>query len=301
MRITVTGASGFIGRVLVPALASRGHAVRPLGREVLGDIARNSDWAQSVADTGAVVHLAALAHRRGVGEARLHAVNVNAPAALGKAAAEAGIRLIFLSSVKALGEETAGAPYVDSSPAAPRDAYGRVKADAERSLRAIEGLKLTILRPPLVYGPGVKGNFLALLRAVDRGWPLPLGSVRNRRSLIYVGNLVEAIVRCVEAPEAMGRTYLVSDSEPVSTPVLIRALARALGRPARLVPFPPGLLELAGSILGRGEAVKRLTRSLEVDDSAIRRELGWRPPYTFEEGLRLTAQWFREEGSKRSR
>lgn len=301
MRINVTGASGFIGHVLVPALAARGHAVKPLGREVLGDIARNSDWAQTVADTGAVVHLAALAHRRGVGETLLRAVNVDAPVALGKAAAKAGIRLIFLSSVKALGEETAGTPYGGSSPAAPRDAYGRAKADAERSLRAIEGLKLTVLRPPLVYGPGVKGNFLALLRAADRGWPLPLASVRNRRSLVYIGNLVDAIVRCVEAPESTGRTYLVSDGAPVSTPDLIRALARALDRPPRLLPFPPRLLELVGSLVGRGATVQRLTRSLEVDDSAICGELGWRPPYTFEQGICLTAQWFRKEHPKRSR
>lgn len=301
MRIAVTGASGFVGRVVVATLAARGHTVRPLGREVLGDIAEFSSWAQAVADAEVVVHLAALAHRRDTGEARLRSVNVDAARALGNAAAEAGIRVIFLSSVKALGEETAGVPYGERSAMAWRDGYGHAKADAEHSLRGIERLRLTVLRPPLVYGPGVKANFLALLRAVDRGWPLPLASVRNRRSLVYVGNLVDAIVRCIEAPEAAGRTYLVSDGAPVSTPELIRALARALGRPARLFPFPPRLLELAGSLAGRGETVKRLTRSLEVDDSAIRRELGWRPPYTFEAGIRLTARWFREEGSKRSR
>lgn len=301
MRIAVTGVSGFIGSAVVSALAARRHKVKLLGRDVLGDIATFADWPRVVGYSEVVVHLAALAHQRGASEERLRAANVNAAAALAGAAAAAGARMVFIGSVKALGEETRSARLDEASALAPQDAYGRVKAEAERVLSVVKGLKLTVLRSPLVYGPGVKANFLALLRAVDRGWPLPLSSVHNRRSLIYVGNLVDTIVRCAERPEAAGRTYLVSDGEPVSTPNLIRAIARALDRPARLFPFPPRLLERAGALAGRTETVRRLTRSLEVDDSAIRRELGWRPPYTFEEGIRLTAQWFREGHPKRSR
>jgi len=185
--------------------------------------------------------------------------------------------MLFMSSVKVLGEETPAAPFDDSSAPAPQDAYGRAKVEAESALRAIPGLALTVLRPPLVYGPGVKANFLALARAVARGWPLPLASIANRRSLLYAGNLADAVARCVESPAAAGKTYLLSDGVPLSTPALCRALGAALGRPARLFPFPPTLLP-----------ARKLTRSLAIDDSAIRRELDWAPPYGFEEGLRLT-------------
>jgi len=301
MRIALTGASGFVGQALVPALAARGHEPELLGREVLGDIAAFADWPRVLAGMDAMVHLAALAHGRGASEPRLRAVNVSASIAIGRAAAAAGVRMLFLSSVKALAEETGIAPLDEASPFAPQDAYGRAKAEAERALGAIEGLKLTVLRAPLVYGPGVKANFLALLRVLARGWPLPLASIANRRSLVYVGNLADAIAHSLESPQAVGRTYAVSDGVPVSTPELVRALARSLGRPARLFPFPPGLLELAGALVGRGEPVRRLTRSLELDDRAIRLELGWRPPFSFGEGIRLTAHWFRGEGAKRSR
>jgi len=216
-------------------------------------------------------------------------VNVEGTRRLAEKAAAAGARrFVYLSSIKALGEETHGLALNGTEVPAPKDAYGRAKLEAERALAEVArrtGLEVVILRPPLVYGPGVKANFLALMRAVDRGWPLPLASVRNRRSLVYLGNLVNAIGRCLEAPEAAGKTYFVSDGEPVSTPELVRALARALGRPARLLAFPP-------SVLGWIPSAPRLTRSLEVDDSAIRRELGWVPPFTFEEGIRLTCEWY---------
>lgn len=193
--------------------------------------------------------------------------------------------MLFMSSVKVLGEETPGAPFDESSAPAPQDAYGRAKAEAESALHAIPGLALTVLRPPLVYGRGVKANFLALARAVARGWPLPLASIANRRSLLYAGNLADAAARCLESPAAVGRTYLLSDGAPLSTPALCRALGAALGRPARLFPFPPMLLP-----------ARKLTRSLEVDDSAFRRQLDWQPPYRFEEGLRLTAEWLQTQG-----
>jgi UDP-glucose 4-epimerase len=285
MRVVITGASGFVGGALVPVLRARGHEVAAPGRAVTGDIAGFDGWPALLDGAQAVVHLAALAHAWDIEEARLRAVNVDAALALGRASAAAGARMLFMSSVKVLGEETPVAPFDDASRPAPRDAYARAKADAETALRAVPGLALTVLRPPLVYGPGVKANFLALARAVARGWPLPLASIANRRSLLYAGNLAESVARCLESPAATGRTYLLSDGAPLSTPALCRALGAALGRPARLFAFPPMLLP-----------ARKLTRSLVVDDSALRRELDWQPPYSFEEGLRLTAGWFQTQG-----
>jgi UDP-glucose 4-epimerase len=286
MRIVVTGASGFIGRAVVPSLRARGHEVVALDRASTGDLAGFSGWPAQLAGADAVVHLAALAHSRRVDEAPLRAVNVDATLALGRAAAAAGARMLLMSSLKVLGEETPGRAFDDASPTAPQDAYAGAKAEAEAALRAVPGLALTVLRPPLVYGSGVKANFLALFRAVARGWPLPLASIRNRRSFVFAGNLADAVARCLETPAAAGKSYCVSDGAPLSTPDLCRAIGAALGRAPRLFPFPPALLELA-------PPARRLTRSLVVDDGAIRRDLGWTPPYTLEQGLRITAEWYR--------
>ena len=274
-RILVTGATGFIGSALCPALVARGFEVRAASRAATGDLAAFDRWDELLAGVDCVVHLANLAHVAAAQIARARELNVEATARLAQAAAERRVRrFIYLSSVKA-------------EPAQAReDPYGALKAEAEARLSAIDGIELVVLRPPLVYGPGVKANFLALMRAIDRGLPLPFASIENRRSLIYLGNLADAIVRCVDAPAAAGRTYPLSDGAPVSTPDLCRAIGAALGHPARLFPFPVALLELA-------PPMKKLTRSLEVDDSAIRAELGWRPPCTFEQGLRETARWFR--------
>lgn len=256
MRVLVTGAGGFIGSHLCPALAAAGHELRA-----------------SVEGCDAVVHLANIAHTS-ASAADLQRVNVEGTIAQARAALAAGARrFVYLSSIKA---------------AQPDDAYGRSKLRAEQALLGLANLEPVILRPPLVYGPRVKANFLALLRAVDRGWPLPLASIENRRSLVYVGNLVDAILACLGGP-AQGRTYAVSDGAPVSTPQLCRAIGRALGRPARLFPFPGGLLRLAPGLA-------RLAQSQEADDRAIRAELGWRAPFSLEEGLRLTAQWYRAQG-----
>lgn len=264
MRVLVTGISGFIGSALAPALEARGHEVSGVTREA-------RTLAEAFAGSEAVVHLANIAHST-LNRALLWRVNVDGTRRAAELAAAAGAkRFVYLSSVKAGLQE-------------PGDAYGEAKLAAERALAEVRGIETVILRPPLVYGPRVKANFLLLMRAVAQGWPLPFASIENRRSLIYVGNLADAIARALEAPRAAGKTYFVADGKPVSTPQLCRALGAALGRPARLFPFPPWLLEVV-------PAMKKLTRSLELDDSAIRNELAWRPPFSFEAGLRETARW----------
>jgi len=264
VRVVVTGASGFIGRSLCVAVQRAGH-------EAVGLDLRNTAFTAG----DVVVHLAAIAHRR-ANPAELERVNVGLAKQVGQATAAHGARLVFLSSVKVHGEVSA-APFTERSPIAPRDAYGESKAKAEEALRAVPGLRLAVLRPPLVYGPGVKANFLALTHAIARGVPLPLASVKNRRSLVYLGNLVDAILSCLEREG----TFVVSDGVSRSTAQWCEALGRALDKPARLFPFPPGLLP------------EKLAGFLEVDDSAIRMDLGWRPPFTPEEGLRATARWYK--------
>jgi nucleoside-diphosphate-sugar epimerase len=293
MLVAVTGASGFVGRHVCRQLSEAGHRTRALVRaptdalagmrnveqRVVGDLERFDDWPGALQDVAAVVHLAGYAHGRG-SESSVAAVNVEATrrAALARAS-----HFIYVSTVKVFGEASGSRSFDERSALNPQDRYAISKARAEAVLRAIPGLPLTVLRPPLVYGPGVRANFLTLLRAIASGVPLPLGAVRNRRSLLYVGNLAHAIVSCLERGQAaVGRTYIVSDGQAVSTPALCAAIGKALGRQARLFPFPSALVP-----------IRSLTLSLEVDDVAIRRELGWRPPFSFEEGLRATAAWYR--------
>jgi len=220
------------------------------------------------------------------------ATNTEATLNLARQAAKAGVkRFVFISTIKVNGEGRVAA-YRETDAPTPEDAYAISKWEAEQGLQRIAretGLEVVILRPPLVYGPGVKANFLRLMRTVERGWPLPLGAIHNQRSLLYLGNLVDAIRVCVEHPAAAGQTFLLDDGEPVSTPELIRAVARAMGRPAHLLAVPVSVLELAGALLGKRAAVARLTGSLYVDSSAIRSRLGWRPPYSMEAGLAATA------------
>lgn len=267
MRVAVTGATGFVGRTLSPALRDSAHDVIPLDVRDPANVKR-------CGEVDAVVHLAAIAHRR-ANPHDIRRVNVELARQVGEAAAAGGARMVFLSSVKVHGESTT-APLRETCAFAPGDVYGESKAQAEEALRRVPGLRLAVLRPPLVYGPGVKANFLAMMSAIARGLPLPLASIRNRRSLIYVGNLVDAVIACL----AQEGSFLVSDGPPLSTPDLCREIGRALGRPARLFPFPPALLP------------HKLAGSLEMDDSAIRATLGWRSPFSPEEGLRATARWY---------
>lgn len=228
----------------------------------------------------AVVHLAGAAHAS-FPERVLEEANVGLPVRWARAAAQAGVRrFVFLSSAKVFGESSGARPFDEADPPRPGDAYAASKWRAEQALAAQPGLEVAVLRPPLVYGPGVKANFLRLLQWVERGWPLPLARVRNRRSLAYVGSVAGAIAACLEHPAAAGRTFVVEDGA-VSTPDLVRAMAVALGRPARLFPFPAALLD------------RRLAASFEVSGARLRAELGWQPACDLAEGLRATAAWYR--------
>lgn len=305
MKALITGATGFVGHALCIDLASHGHRVKPAVRRktgiedeaIVGDINGTTDWAAALAGCDAVVHLAARVHVMSDTSqnplALYRATNTDATLNLARQAAQAGVRrFVFISTIKVNGEGR-DAPYRETDAVAPEDAYAISKWEAEQGLRQIAadtGLEVVTLRPPLVYGPGVKANFQRLIRVVEKGWPLPLGAIRNRRSLLYLGNFVDAIRLCVEHPAAAGQTFLLDDGEPVSTPELVRAVARAMGRPARLLAVPVWMLEASGTLLGKRAAVARLTGSLFVDGSAIRSRLGWRPPFTLEQGLVATVE-----------
>jgi nucleoside-diphosphate-sugar epimerase len=313
MRIAlVTGVTGFVGRHLVPLLRASGWAVRgtvraggaalPDGVEpvVVGDLADASDLGPALAGIEVLVHLAGRAHVMRETEADVDAVfhraNVDATRHLAEQAATTGIRrVVFLSSVKVNGEQTAERPFAESDPPAPEDVYGRSKWAAELALHEVAartGLEVVVLRPPLVYGPGVKANFLRLLCLIERGVPLPLASVRNSRSLVNVWNLGDLILGCATHPAAAGKTFLVSDQQDLATPELIRLIAAAMGRSARLFPFPLGVLRLVARIAGQRGAVERLVGSLQVDSSKATRELGWTPAVGVGDGLRRTVEWY---------
>lgn len=313
-RIAVTGAAGFVGRALVRRLAERGWEVTALVRApaevegaarvaVIGGLDDAARLRPALAGMDAVAHLAARVHvmRETAGDplAAFRAVNVEGTRAVRDLAREAGVaRLVFLSSVKAHGEGRA-APYRPDEPLAPADPYGVSKAEAEAVLAEADPARLgwTILRPPLVYGPGVGGNFRRLLRLAELAGrlPLPLGGIANRRSLVFVGNLADAIAHAAGDARAAGRRYLVADGEDLSTSDLLARLARAFGRPARLLPCPVGLAGAAARLAGRGAEAERLFGTLQVDASALAAELDWRAPFTVDEGLAATARWWHRE------
>lgn len=267
--LVVTGATGFVGRRLMERL---GPGARPLSLA-------SDDWRDRLASAdlagACVFHLGARVHRtREQDDAAFMADNVGKTRELAEAAARQGARrFVFLSTIKVLGEETSR-PLRSDDPYAPQDAYARSKRAAEESLASI-AMEVAIVRPPLVYGHGASGNLAALLRLCDSPWPLPLGGLGNRRSLVHVDDLADLLVQCAVQPQAAGRTYHAAHPRPVGTTHLVTQLRAALGRKARLVAVPSVLLEGCAALLGRREAARRLTRSLEVDSAAADRELGW--------------------------
>ena len=310
----VTGASGFVGRALCEELVNRGYRVRAVLRDTTDEIfhgcemvripviSGDSNWTHALNGVVTVIHLAARVHvmqEKAINPLdEFRKVNVVGTEHLARSAAANGVkRLICVSSIKVNGEITyEDQKFSEKNEPSPQDPYGISKFEAEQALRIIAketGLEVVIVRPPLIYGTGVKGNFAQMLKVLAKGIPLPLASVRNRRSLVYVENLVDALIACATHPAAVGQTYLVSDGEDISTPDLLYRLGEAMGRPARLFPCWPTLLKMAGRLTGKSSQIERLLGSLQVDSGKIRRELNWNPPYTLQQGLQATAEWYR--------
>lgn len=308
MKVLVTGANGFVGRALCEALSRAGHEVvagvrRPSGlpgERLLPALEDTPAWGSEAGlACDVVIHLAARVHvmqeHSGDPTALYRQANTTATLALARAAARAGARrLIFLSSIKVNGEHSEpGRPFTAMDPPSPQDPYGVSKMEAELGLQRIGpdiGLDIVVVRPPLVYGPGVKANFASLMRAVSRGLPLPLGAATgNRRSLVALDNLVDLLLTCIDHPAAAGQTFLVSDGEDLSTAELIRRMGHALGQPARLLPVPTPLLNLGAGLLGRKAVAQRLLGNLQVDITPTCKTLGWTPSIGVDEGLRRAA------------
>lgn len=308
MTTLITGANGFVGSGLFEQLKmdGRGHvgvvrkgSERP-GLVVGPSLNEVADWSALLSNVSTVVHCAARVHvMRGADAISMNAfwaINTAGTLNLARQAATGGVRrFVFLSSVKVNGEETAaGHRFGPADTTSPQDFYGRSKADAEAGLRAIAsetGMELVIIRPPLVYGPGAKGNFAAMMRAVARGLPLPFGAVTdNRRSLVGLDNLVDLMVTCIDHPAAANQTFMVSDGEDLSTADLLTRVGEAMGKPARLLNIPPSLLEAAAALVGKRAVARRLLGNLQVDISHTCNTLGWKPPVSVDEGLRRAVQ-----------
>ncbi|ERS84287.1 hypothetical protein Q672_02180 [Marinobacter sp. EVN1] len=301
--ILVTGGSGFVGSALIKRLLSEHRDILAVGRSDVNlpvETVKVSSFSelgalgQRLGSVDVVVHCAARAHIMNDDTvdplAEYRKVNVDGTLNVARHALEAGVkRFLFVSSIKVNGEHTPpGRPFTEEAAPAPEDPYGISKYEAERELQALcaeTGMELVIIRPPLVYGPGVKGNFASMIRLMEKGLPLPLGAVRNKRSLVALDNLVDLIVTCVDSPAAANQVFLAADGQDISTTELLRNVANAMGKPARLLPVPSGLLMLGASLFGKKAVAKRLLGSLQVDISKARELLGWQPPVSVEEGL----------------
>lgn len=315
-KVLVTGANGFVGRALVAALTRNNIDVCSVIRRdnstttrglaaghpvyAIGDIGPKTDWAHALRGAQTVIHLAARVHimRETTSDplAEFRRVNTLGTERLAMSAVGAGVRrLVYVSSIKVNGEATVAEPFRERDVPNPTDPYAISKWEAEQALGRIAaetGLEIVIVRPPLVYGPGVSGNFRALLEWIDRGIPLPLASIENRRSLIGLENFVDMLITCATHPDAAGEVFLAADGEDLSTPELLRRVARALAKPTRLFSLPVPLLRAVTAFLGRGIQCERLCGSLVIDARKSREVLGWTPSLSVDDGLRSTAIWF---------
>jgi nucleoside-diphosphate-sugar epimerase len=314
MRVLVTGASGFVGRAVLARLRAAGaYELRAAVRRpdvprlagvdytVVGGLDRDTDWSAALAGCDGVVHAAARVHvmRETVADplTEFRRVNVEGTLALAKAAVAAHVRrFVFVSSVKVNGEETApGRPFRADDAPSPSDAYGLSKLEAEQGVRDVlggAGVEWVVVRPTLVYGPGVKANFRAMMQWLRAGVPLPLRAVRNQRSLTALDNLASLIERCLTHPAAANQVFLAADGEDLATPELLTRIGRAMGRPARLYSVPPQVLLAGAALLGRRDVVRRLVGNLQVDVSKTRERLDWRPSVSVDEGLASTVRDF---------
>ena len=312
MKILITGATGFVGAQLSETLTNSGHDVRdtarslapsgPTTRELLTcdlESAENLDHLTTGCD--AIVHLAGRAHvmsdNPATSESLYISANVDVTRKLAQSAARTGVkRMILMSSVKVNGESTTiGSPFTSQDTPNPQDPYGRSKTQAEQVLWDIASkseLEGVVIRPPLVYGPGVRANFASLIGIVDRGIPLPLGSIRNKRSFVSIDNLIDCIATALQSSNAAGQTFLVSDGNDLSTPELIRSIASALHKSPTLFPFPPVLLKLAATSAGKRSAYDRLCGSLTVDIALTKQKLSWTPPFTVQDSMQRTVDAF---------
>lgn len=309
-RVLVTGANGFVGRTLVTRLMEGGYSLRRAVRRaeaagvaetvVTGEIGPDTDWTAALRQIDVVVHLAARVHvmreRSRDPLAEFRRVNYDGTRQLARAAVMAGVRrFIYISTVKVHGEATECRPVDETNAPAPADAYARSKWEAEEFLNELaseRGLELVVLRPPLVYGPGVGGNFLRLMELVARGVPLPLGGIENQRSFVGLTNLTDLVARCIHHPAAAGQTFLVADGEDVSTPDLVRRLGTALGRRVRLIAVPERMLRAASWVPGFAASYRRLCGSLQVDASRSRSLLSWAPSSTMDAELERMGTWY---------
>jgi UDP-glucose 4-epimerase len=316
MKLLVTGASGFVGATLCKHLASLQHQVLAQSRQqqslskderlaqyicrLTADLNQMTNETKHLQNVYAVIHCAARVHQvRETSFDPLFAyrkINTEATLQLASAAAAAGVRrFVFLSSVKVNGEFTSAGQPFRADQAHPLDPYGVSKWEAEQGLQEIAaktGMEVVIIRPPLVYGPGVRANFLTMMRWLNRGIPLPLGAIKNQRSLVALHNLVDFIALCLTHPKAANQSFLISDQQNLSTTELLRGLGEALHRPARLIPVPQGLLKTGLKALGRGNVAQRLCGNLTVDSTPAMQLLGWKPRVTVQQGLQLTADHF---------
>jgi nucleoside-diphosphate-sugar epimerase len=326
LRVLVTGANGFIGQVLFNALLVEGYNVRGVVRSrerlvdmpekatqgndmvVVGGIGANTEWVSALKDVDIVVHLAARAHiMKETAEdpfQAFRAVNTMGTEHLARMAADAGVhRFIYISSIGVNGEQTHREPFTEGDIPNPTRPYAVSKWEAETVLKQIasdSGMQVVILRPPLVYGSGAKGNIFKLMDYIYRGWPLPLGGIHNRRSFIGLGNLIDAIMLSIKRPEVAGQTFLVSDGEDISTPDLIRLIADYMGKEPKLFNVPISLFTFSASLLPPiRQKLIQLTGSLVVDSSKFRNTMRWTPPYSLKEGMKdMVSDYLSRRGNR---